>query len=184
MRAEAAVTTPTRVVNFCRPSRELDLHAFRRRTAEAFLLFTGRERTLRAPQRSWQLTESARSIPPVNGMLQAMPVFPLRPRRGLVRNAPDWFLTIGRAEENEIFVADVSVSVYHASIHRGERWEFLLYDAGSKNGTWVDGVRAAVKGEGPPVRLRGGVQVRFGAIRTTFLLASQLYDLARTLPGS
>jgi pSer/pThr/pTyr-binding forkhead associated (FHA) protein len=49
-------------------------------------------------------------------------------------------LSIGRHESCEIVIPDRSVSRVHARIHTAPG-EFLIEDAGSANGTWVNGVR-------------------------------------------
>jgi pSer/pThr/pTyr-binding forkhead associated (FHA) protein len=50
-------------------------------------------------------------------------------------------LTIGRHSENDIVLKDISVSRRHATVEvRGQK--LLVFDAGSKNGTIVNGTRA------------------------------------------
>lgn len=48
---------------------------------------------------------------------------------------------IGRGDENDVVLADASVSKVHAVIEQGERG-FVLRDLGSRNGIFVDGERA------------------------------------------
>jgi pSer/pThr/pTyr-binding forkhead associated (FHA) protein len=49
-------------------------------------------------------------------------------------------LKIGRNAENDIVLKDMSVSRHHATIEvRGEK--MLVFDAGSKNGTTVNGIK-------------------------------------------
>ena len=65
-------------------------------------------------------------------------------------------ITIGRAKDNDIVIADGGVSRYHARLHwRGDHW--VLEDLGSSNGTFVDGRR--ING---PVVLGPGGQVGLG----------------------
>ena len=50
-------------------------------------------------------------------------------------------LSIGRHSENDIVLQDMSVSRHHATVEvRGQR--LLVFDAGSKNGTIVNGTKA------------------------------------------
>ena len=50
-------------------------------------------------------------------------------------------LSIGRHSENDIVLKDMSVSRHHATIEvRGQK--LLVFDAGSKNGTIVNGIKA------------------------------------------
>ncbi|MEP7326414.1 MAG: FHA domain-containing protein [Gemmatimonadota bacterium] len=71
-------------------------------------------------------------------------------------------VNIGRAEYNDVVIADDSVSTAHAKLQRREGiW--VLTDLGSTNGSFVDG--EAVSGE---VALGPGVTVRFGQVSVLF----------------
>jgi ABC-type multidrug transport system ATPase subunit len=50
-------------------------------------------------------------------------------------------LRIGRADDNQVVVADLSVSRYHAELRREARGGYAIYDLGSHNGTFVNGQR-------------------------------------------
>lgn len=71
-------------------------------------------------------------------------------------------VNIGRAEYNDVVIADDSVSTAHAKLQRREG-VWVLTDVGSTNGTFVDG--EAVSGE---VALGPGVTVRFGQVSVLF----------------
>ena len=67
-------------------------------------------------------------------------------------------LTIGRASDCDLMLADPSVSRHHAELRRqDEGW--LLVDLGSTNGTRLNGWRIA-----GPVPVRPGDRVSFGAL--------------------
>src|ERR1700730_12002216 len=66
-------------------------------------------------------------------------------------------ITIGRVAENDLQLADDKVSRHHAVIERQDGGRVVLHDLGSRNGTFVDGVRLS----GSRV-LVGGEQLRFG----------------------
>jgi pSer/pThr/pTyr-binding forkhead associated (FHA) protein len=71
-------------------------------------------------------------------------------------------VNIGRADYNDIVVADESVSTAHAKLQRREGiW--VLVDLDSTNGTFVDGER--LKGEAP---VPPGATIRFGDISLSF----------------
>ncbi|HWH04447.1 MAG TPA: FHA domain-containing protein [Gemmatimonadales bacterium] len=71
-------------------------------------------------------------------------------------------LNIGRADYNDLVLADASVSTSHAKLQRREG-VWMLVDLDSTNGTFVDGEK--VQGESP---LSPGVMVRFGDVQAVF----------------
>ena len=71
-------------------------------------------------------------------------------------------VNIGRADYNDIVLADESVSTAHAKLQRREG-VWTLSDLGSTNGTFVDGEK--VEGEIP---IGPGATVRFGQVSTMF----------------
>jgi len=68
-------------------------------------------------------------------------------------------VTIGRAIDSDIVIAERQVSRYHARIEQ-DRDGYLLRDLGSKNGTFVNGERV----RGQPYRLRDGDEITLAAI--------------------
>jgi hypothetical protein len=66
-------------------------------------------------------------------------------------------ITIGRVPENDVQLVDDKVSRHHAVIELQDGGRVVLHDLGSRNGTFVDGVRLS----GSRV-LAGGERLRFG----------------------
>ncbi|HWF81060.1 MAG TPA: FHA domain-containing protein [Streptosporangiaceae bacterium] len=58
-----------------------------------------------------------------------------------VLQLPSTLLRIGRAADNQVVVADLSVSRYHAELRREPRGGYAIFDLGSHNGTYVNGQR-------------------------------------------
>ncbi len=58
-----------------------------------------------------------------------------------VLQLPTTLLRIGRAADNQVVIADLSVSRYHAELRREARGGYAIYDLGSHNGTFVNGQR-------------------------------------------
>ncbi len=69
---------------------------------------------------------------------------------------------VGRGEPCEVRLPSTGVSRIHARVEADERGVSLT-DAGSKNGTWVNGARREA-----PTILRDGDEVVFGTYRTVF----------------
>lgn len=71
--------------------------------------------------------------------------------------------TIGRHPDSDVFLNDVTVSRRHAEIRR-EDGHYVLYDAGSLNGTYVDHVRQE------RAELHHGSEIQIGRFRFTFFV--------------
>lgn len=69
---------------------------------------------------------------------------------------------IGRSLSNEVVVQDAEVSRHHASVE-SKAGEHILTDAGSRNGTCLNGVRIA-----GPVKLKHGDRIGLGATSVEF----------------
>jgi len=95
-------------------------------------------------------------------------VYPLAKKSGA--SFPDR-ITIGRTSNNDVVIADTSVSRLHAYIKRsGAGW--LIADAGSKNGSYLGGVRLEPRKE---QALGSRVEVRLGDVDVTFYIAADLF---------
>ena len=83
-------------------------------------------------------------------------------------------ITLGRAQGNDIVISDEEISRYHARLTRqGDSW--ILEDMGSRNGTFVDGVRIT-----GPVRLTAGNQIALG-LDISFVVESSVLAADETL---
>jgi pSer/pThr/pTyr-binding forkhead associated (FHA) protein len=71
-------------------------------------------------------------------------------------------MNVGRTPENQIALDDPTVSRQHAWI-KVEGTDFLIFDVGSANGTFVNGERVQ-----EPRRLNSGDVVRFGDVELVF----------------
>ena len=61
-----------------------------------------------------------------------------------VLNLPTRQLRIGRAPDNDVVVADLSVSRYHAELRKTSRGGYEIVDLDSHNGTYLNGQRVTV----------------------------------------
>lgn len=75
-------------------------------------------------------------------------------------------ITIGRSADNAVVVKDCTASKHHAEVRGAGEGRYFVRDLGSRNGTYVNGVRVA---EQP---LREGDEIRVGASRFRLLAAA------------
>lgn len=75
-------------------------------------------------------------------------------------------VTIGRHPDSSIFLDDVTVSRRHATVSRDQAGQYTLHDAGSLNGTYLDGDRIE------HALLREGAQVQVGRFRLVFVIGT------------
>jgi hypothetical protein len=78
-------------------------------------------------------------------------------------------LRLGRSEESNLVLPDPSVSRMHAVLHLDAAKTWMLTEAGSRNGTFVDDCRLA---DDTRVALRSGAAVRLGEVVLRFLSRS------------
>lgn len=80
-------------------------------------------------------------------------------------------ITLGRTPNNDVEIADPSVSRLHAYV-RQDRGAWVVADAGSKNGSWLDQRRLEPRRE---VKLPSKSVLRIGDVDLTFYLAADLF---------
>lgn len=90
------------------------------------------------------------------------------------KNSLTHLITIGRTEKNDVTLSDISVSRFHAFFKRNPAGGFQLHDAGSTNGTTVNGLSVSTREAGPPTNVKSGDNIRFGQLDVTFLEADAL----------
>jgi pSer/pThr/pTyr-binding forkhead associated (FHA) protein len=87
-------------------------------------------------------------------------------------------VTVGRTSNNDLAVEDASVSRFHAWFQReDETAPWFVVDAGSKNGTRVNGKALEAK---KPFALGNGVKIRVGHVDLSFYDASGFLKMLRT----
>jgi pSer/pThr/pTyr-binding forkhead associated (FHA) protein len=82
-------------------------------------------------------------------------------------------ITIGRTTNNDVVIADPSVSRLHAYVRQAEE-AWVVTDAGSKNGSWLDAAPLEPRRETalPPRSV-----LRLGDVLLTFYRSEELFDL-------
>lgn len=82
-------------------------------------------------------------------------------------------ITVGRTPNNDVVINDITVSRFHTYFKlRGPEW--VICDSGSKNGTFLAGVRLEKRKERP---ILTGMPVRMGDVDSTFYIAEDLFDV-------
>jgi len=79
-------------------------------------------------------------------------------------------IKVGRVDENEVCIADSSISKQHAEVRQVESDQFAIMDLGSKNGTMVEQERLLVR---VWQSLESNATVQLGEVKLTFMLGPQ-----------
>jgi pSer/pThr/pTyr-binding forkhead associated (FHA) protein len=75
--------------------------------------------------------------------------------------------SVGRGTDSDVFLDDITVSRKHAMFERRDSGEWFVRDAGSLNGTYVNGEQV------DETKLANGDQVQIGRFKLTFFLAGE-----------
>jgi len=100
---------------------------------------------------------------------------PLLKRRDV---EPTGRITVGRAQNSDVVLTEPSVSNHHAWFGSDAQGSLTIQDAGSKNGTWVNG-RRLPRDEVAWVQPMD--QIKFGSISTFTCMPGVLRGVLRTL---
>ena len=104
----------------------------------------------------------------LGGLAPDLEIYPLAKKPGA--SFPDR-ITIGRTPNNDIVVADPSISRLHAYLRRdGGTW--VVADAGSKNGAWLEKAALEARKER---KLTSKMTLRLGDVDLQFCLAHDLF---------
>jgi hypothetical protein len=156
-----------------------DLTAFSRLHGRAFLLLRrGGDKPLNRPTRPGRTL--VQSTPPESSRELAPSQYLVFPIRKTERSIIARFYSVGQTRNNDVVIRDVTVSKFHAFFQDADDGKgFVLLDARSTNGTFVNEGRVPRQGLGNPVPVRSGDRVRFGGVELSFLTAQELCDLVR-----
>ena len=101
---------------------------------------------------------------------QTLRVYPLKKKEG----APfSDMITIGRTPNNDVCIADDSVSRFHA-FFRDDEDHWIVCDAGSKNGTKVNGKACAFRIES---EIASGAMAEMGDVTMKFYIPEDLFTV-------
>ncbi len=162
---------------------KLPLHEFLRQFPHYYLITecigttTGWTAVTEAPAHTTEITNFKA------GNRGLMGVAPVVKRDGV--NPYGTMITVGRARNNDIAITDISVSKLHAWIRRGDGVDasangFSITDAGSRNGTFVNGLEVFREPKPLPV----GAHLRLGLVEFQFVDGAGLHRALRSAPSS
>jgi len=156
-------------------ARTLSREEFADRHGGAFLLLSAAELSLaRGPSQTEVCLDDGgprRGESTVGLSLVAFPV-----RRGA--SSAGHLITVGRTADNDLVIPDLSISRFHAFVKQGPRGEWLIHDAGSTNGSTLNGRSVPQQGAGSAAELKSGDDVRLGQVELTFLEAEAMIAFA------
>jgi hypothetical protein len=110
--------------------------------------------------------------PPANGeaLALALTVRPGRPAQ----------LTLGRSTTSDIEINDATLSQVHLLFMQGAPGQWTVRDAGSKNGSWLDGQPL---NRGEPKALANGARIQAAQVCLTFYEPQGLFTRLTAHPG-
>jgi hypothetical protein len=180
-------TAPLELSRFGLDARALSEEDFAIRHGYAFLLHQGNLDPSRKPTRPQATMIMGRVLPSPETqptgiskgeVFRGVGLLRLYPVRHTGRSPFPRIVTVGRTKNNDIVLADVGISKFHA-FFKEEGGQFFLADGESRNGTFVEGERAFPTKQGKPTALTSGLRVKFGALEFRFVDAHELVVLAR-----
>lgn len=153
--------------------RDLAPEDFEDRHGSAFLLLTATElRPPRGPMSTHVELGTIEEPAAERTATVSLLAYPLRRTERSVGH----LVTLGRTGSNDVVIPDVSVSRFHAFLKPAAAGGFQIQDAGSTNGTTVNGRPVPPQGAGPPLDLKAGDNLRLGQVELTFLDARALRE--------
>jgi FHA domain len=183
-------TAPLDLVRFGADARALGEEDFAARHGLAFLLHHGNLDPTRKPAQPQPTMVMGRGMLPSDAApfegpgrkrsdsFNAMGALRVYPVKHTGRSPFPRIVTVGRTKNNDIVLADISISKFHA-FFKEEGGQFFLADGESRNGTFVENDRALPTKQGKPTPLKTGVRVKFGAVEFRFIDVKELLVLAR-----
>jgi hypothetical protein len=155
-------------------ARSLAPDDFAARHGNSFLLFTAKKMVGHKSESSTNLLldDGDDDAPDGRTANLAIVVYPMRSRDP----AKGTMVTLGRESRQDVVIPDMSVSRFHAFAKPGPDGALVIQDAGSTNGTTVNGESVLTTGAGPARRLKPGDNVRLGHIELTFTDARALRE--------
>jgi hypothetical protein len=151
--------------------RSLSVEELEDRHGSAFLLLTAAELSMPTGPSSTQVSliglDDKRSESTAALSLVAFPV------RHTGRSVGH-LVTVGRAANNDVAVPDLRISRFHGFLKQGVDGVWQIQDAGSTNGTSVNGESVPRQGSGPAMDLKAGDNLRLGQVELTFLGVNEL----------
>ncbi len=160
-------------------AQRLEPEAFEARHGSGFLLVSARADSPGGSTSTVMLMGFDQGDPNEHTANLSLVVYPLRAKKG----SADPLITMGRQAQHDVVIPDKSVTRFHAFAKVGENGEFLLQDAGSTNGTTVNGASVPPRGTGPPTPLKPGDNVRLGQVEFTFTDARALREFVLQVGG-
>jgi hypothetical protein len=133
----------------------------------------------------WVVWEPGAWKPPRPAGATLVPTLHARPVSGvdalamaLTPSSPDARqVTLGRLSSNDLEINDATVSKVHVVFMQDDRGTWTLRDAGTLNGTSVDGVSFTA---GKPATLVNGARIQVGQVLLTFYTPEGLAERLKT----
>lgn len=164
---------PASFADYAREAQRLGRAAFLERYGSAFLLLHAADLSGGSPAKT--------SVPTARGTTAAT-TFHVFSVRFTGRQGREW-PTLGRADENDIVVADATISRVHVGFLPSSSGGYSVIDLGSSNGTSVDERPVPLEGEGEPIELPSRATLRCGSVNFKFMQAPEFLEFVAAFLG-
>jgi len=148
-----------------------------KREVVAPMLVWEKEEGLHGSEEAMTSLSASGAPPPQHGEPLVLPL-----RKGVKQsNAFGLGVTVGRTENNDIVLMDNSVSRFHGYFLQDQKsQQWMLVDAESKNGTWVEGVKLSPN---RPVPVPTRAKLRFGHVEVRYFTPDEFFAHLQQLQG-
>lgn len=154
-------------------ARELSLEEFEDKYGRVFLMLSAAELYQPTGPMSTEVKVIGLDEPASERTASlSLVVYPLRRTERSVGH----LVTIGRTPNNDVVVPDISISRFHAFVKESATGLASIQDARSTNGTSVNSHSVPAQGQGAPVDIKTGDNLRLGQVEFTVIDAKALRE--------
>ena len=171
-----------RLQDYTQECRTLDVESFKKRHGHAFLIHRS-DSPIARKRDGRRLTVNSMTVRDAEGipMVPEADLFVFPIRHGRHKQAGE-FISVGRSASNDVIIPFEPITRFHALFSQDATGRFVVLDAGSKNGTFVNDRPVPMKDKSEPPEVKSGALIRMGPLSFTFLTAADFREFVTGQP--